>query len=290
VLYPGNPVGRADSFLADLDARCPGWRDRDAFILQVDCERWNDNPATVPSKGEIQIFCDRLVNRTGGKYWPVVYAPQWVYGNSLTGLGYPLWASNYVSSSGSFKSLYPGDSSGRWHAYSGQVPIILQYASSAIIGGQTSSDANAFKGTLAQLKTLVTPGGSVAKLDQDDYNNIVAAFADALSADTPLARVMKAIVWQYVGGGLQGAPTALRALSDSQVIKASLATLATAVAAIDTVDETALAASLAANLVEPFSAAIKEALPADLSEDVRAAVEAGIEDAASRIRLTVTPS
>ena len=27
VLYPGNPVGRADMFVARLDSQCPGWRD-----------------------------------------------------------------------------------------------------------------------------------------------------------------------------------------------------------------------------------------------------------------------
>src|SRR4051794_3209482 len=49
VLYPGSPANRADAFLARLDDQCPGWRDG-PFILQVDCEKWNDDSSTVPSR------------------------------------------------------------------------------------------------------------------------------------------------------------------------------------------------------------------------------------------------
>lgn len=156
VLYPGNPGGRADAFLARLDAQCPGWRDG-PFILQLDCEKWNGNDATVPGKADIQAACARLRARVP-KLMPVVYAPKWTYGNSLTGLGYPLWASSYVSGTGSPTALYPGDSSSRWGAYSGQVPLILQYTSSATIAGQTTCDANAYRGTLAGLTAALAPG------------------------------------------------------------------------------------------------------------------------------------
>lgn len=157
VQYPGSPTGRADAFLARLDSQCPGWRARDAFLLQVDCEKWNGDPATMPGRTDIKAFCARLVARTGGKYRPVVYAPKWAYGDTLTGLGFPLWASSYVSGSGAASALYPGDTSARWAAYSGQTPAILQFTSSATIAGQSTCDANAFRGTLAQLKELVTP-------------------------------------------------------------------------------------------------------------------------------------
>lgn len=161
VQYPGHPQDRADAFLERLDDVCHGWRDRDAFILQDDCEKWNNNSSTMPGKSDIKAFCDRLVSRTKGVYRPVVYAPRWAYGDSLSGLGYPLWASNYVDGSGYGSSLYAkagGDSSSRWGAYSGQVPAILQFSSSAKVGGQSTCDVNAFRGTLAQLKSLVTPG------------------------------------------------------------------------------------------------------------------------------------
>jgi hypothetical protein len=158
VLYPGNASAKADAFLARLDSQCSGWRSR-PFILQLDCEKWNNDSSTVPSKSDIKTFCDRLVSQMP-KLRPIVYAPFWVYGSSLAGLNYPLWASSYVNGSGSFTSLYPGDSSSKWNSYSGQVPAILQYTSSASIGGQTTCDANAFRGTLTELTALVAPGWS----------------------------------------------------------------------------------------------------------------------------------
>jgi hypothetical protein len=156
VLYPGSASSRADQFLARLDATCSGWRNR-PFMLQVDCEEWSGDSGTVPSKADIKTFCDRLVAKMP-KLKPIVYAPEWVYGDKLSGLGYPLWASSYVSGSGTAKALYPGDSSSKWGAYSGQTPKILQFTSSAKIAGQTTCDANAFRGTLAQLTALVAPG------------------------------------------------------------------------------------------------------------------------------------
>jgi GH25 family lysozyme M1 (1,4-beta-N-acetylmuramidase) len=160
VLYPGNPARRADLFLERLDTVCKGWRDRDSFILQVDCERWNGSQATVPGKADIKAFCDRLVARTGGRYRPIVYAPKWVYGDTLAGLGYPLWSSAYVSGSGYGAKLYAdagGDSGPGWKAYSGQVPAVWQFTSHAVIAGQTTCDANAFRGPLSSLKSLTTP-------------------------------------------------------------------------------------------------------------------------------------
>lgn len=179
VLYPGSPEARADRFLARLDSANPGWRERDAFILQVDCEKWGGNSATVPSIREINVFCDRLVARTGGKYQPIVYAPKWVYGD-VSGLRYPVWASSYVSGPpGGFKGMYPGDDSNRWRSY-GKPVSILQYTSSATIGGQTTCDANAFRGSVFALKRLVTPGASMAQqLSAED----IQAIASKISVD-----------------------------------------------------------------------------------------------------------
>lgn len=184
VQYPGNPVGRADQFLARLDATCSGWRDR-PFILQVDCEEWNQDPGTVPSKADIQAFCDRLQNRMP-KLKPIVYAPEWVYHEKLKGLSYPLWASAYVGGSGSASKLYPGDNSSKWGAYSGQTPAILQFTASAVIGGQTTSDANAYRGTLDQLQALVAPGWKDdLPMDQATFNKLMKGYG-ALTMDTKI--------------------------------------------------------------------------------------------------------
>jgi hypothetical protein len=175
VLYPGNPTGRADAFITRLDVTCPGWRDR-PFLLQVDCEKWNGDSSTVPSRSEIQTFCNRLVARFP-RLRPIVYGPKWVYGDALAGLSYPLWASSYVSGTGSPASLYPGDSSSGWKSYSGQKPAILQFTSSATIGGQSTCDANAYRGTLADLIALAAPGWST---DMDLTPENLKAIASAV--------------------------------------------------------------------------------------------------------------
>jgi hypothetical protein len=167
VLYPGSASSRADAFIARLDDQCPGWRDG-PFILQLDCEKWNGDSSTVPSKADIKACCDRLVARMP-KLWPVVYAPKWVYGDSLTGLAYPLWASAYVTGIGTASGLYPGDGSSRWDAYSGKVPAILQFTSSATALGQSTCDANAFRGTLDQMTALLAPGWA-EDMDLTDQN------------------------------------------------------------------------------------------------------------------------
>lgn len=194
VLYPGHGSGAGDAFVARLDATCPGWRNR-PFILQLDCEEWNGNSATVPSKTEIKAACDRLVDLMP-KLKPIVYAPEWVYGQKLAGLTYPLWASSYVTGSGAASKLYPGDSSTKWHSYSGQTPKILQFTSSAKIAGQTTCDANAYRGTLAELTALVAPGWKTEVPDvelTDKYGDAAypaRTVQDRLSDDAKLRDVL----------------------------------------------------------------------------------------------------
>lgn len=186
VLYPGHGSAAGDAFVNRLDATCPGWRNR-PFILQLDCEEWNGNSATVPSKAEIKAACDRLAVLMP-KLKPIVYAPEWVYGQKLAGLTYPLWASSYVTGSGTASGLYPGDSSTKWHSYSGQTPKILQFTSSAKIAGQTTCDANAYRGTLAQLTALVAPGWAEdMELTADNLADIAQAVASKLHLDYTVA-------------------------------------------------------------------------------------------------------
>jgi GH25 family lysozyme M1 (1,4-beta-N-acetylmuramidase) len=161
VLYPGNPTGRADAFLARLDNQCPGWRDA-PFILQADCEIWNGDPGTKPDKADIKAFCNRLKAKAP-KLVPIVYASEGQYNNSLTGLGYPLWNARYRlgNKTGTASNLYAlsgGDLGLGWGLYSGQRPAIWQFTSSATIAGQTTCDANAFRGSLTDLTNLLAPG------------------------------------------------------------------------------------------------------------------------------------
>jgi hypothetical protein len=145
VLWPLNPVSQADDWYAKVEQNAPWWREHPCWIWQIDAELFqNFSPYRQPTVAEINSCGDRIVARTGCKpSQVVVYAPEWLYDGGLGGLKYRnLWASNYVPGSGGFKQLYPGDSSTRWHAYSGITPIVLQYTSSATIAGQAPADAN----------------------------------------------------------------------------------------------------------------------------------------------------
>lgn len=159
---PGSATSKADSFLAKLDAACPGWRNR-PFILQVDCERWGDSSGKkMPNLAYIHAFCDRLRSKMP-KLMPIVYASEGEYGDRLKGIRYPLWNARYRLGyqEGYGSELYArsgGDSGLGWNAYSGKVPAVWQFTSSAKIAGQTTCDANAFRGTLQQLVKLLAPG------------------------------------------------------------------------------------------------------------------------------------
>jgi hypothetical protein len=298
VLYPGNPSGRADAFLARLDSQCPGWRDG-PFILQVDCEKWNGDPSTVPSVSEVNAFCDRLVSRMP-KLCPVGYLPDWVYGD-ISGFRYPLWSSKYVDGSGHYKALYPGDSSSKWASYGGKDVAILQYSSSATIGNQTTCDANAFRGTLNDLTRLLAPGwaeqgfGEMTTAEVVDGNREYdkpyrqgdsPAGVDWYGNNTGVA------VWdkQYMPNPISGAKTQgyvlLRDLATQvMLVKQAVADLA----GKDFTDEAAIIEGVLAGLagadgaVDQIVNAIMNALPADLAQQV-------VDEMGVRLSATADPN
>jgi GH25 family lysozyme M1 (1,4-beta-N-acetylmuramidase) len=264
VLYPGNPAGRADAFLTRLDSQCPGWRDRDAFILQADCEKWGGDPSTMPGRSDIQTFCDRLHTRTG--LVPVVYAPRWAYGDTLTGLDYPLWASSYVAGSGAASSLYPGDTSSRWAAYSGQTPVILQFTSSATIAGQTTCDANAHRGTLTDLKALVT---GVSMNWTDDIIPNPSWRGDAKTNPTVTATFALSDMWTQAHAASAGVAALAKQVT---ALTNSLLTAIQAVAAKDFVDEHALAEAMIPGVVAGVAAQLQAAADSVSQDEVTTAV------------------
>lgn len=274
VLYPGNPAGRADTFLATLDARCPGWRSRDAFILQIDAEIWGGDPGTRPSVAECNAFADRLVERTDGKYRPAGYLPRWVY-PSVTAFRYPLWASSYVSGSGGFKALYPGDGAVQWNGY-GRPVDILQFSSKATIGGRTTSDANAFRGTLAQLKALVTPGAIATNGASED---------DDMSAADAQLGFMQAL-WAAEHYRLDGVLGADGKPIDETYAKASDGDKKTMRQTYTLLRNLVGGPTDLTTLVGPLKEALTEALPGDLADSIGAAVEAALE----RVRISVAPA
>jgi len=136
--------------LADRDE--PWWRTFPGWFWQVDLERWPYDSVAAPLGIE---FGKQLRQQTGKIV--VLYASRGQYGDGLSTWDGPLWNADYPSSrQASFRDMYPGDTYKGWSPYSGKTPAILQYASTSTIGGATTCDANAFRGSLDQLRALLT--------------------------------------------------------------------------------------------------------------------------------------
>lgn len=143
---------QVDYFLSWVDQQVPWWRGFPGWFWQVDTEHWGYDNVSAQRGHDVAVM---LARRTGKRV--LHYAPKWAYGNTIPG-DEPLWASSYVGGAGPYRSLYPGDSSSRWSAYSGRTPAVLQYTSSATIGRQGKCDANAFRGTVADFAALIGAG------------------------------------------------------------------------------------------------------------------------------------
>lgn len=175
----GTVAAQVSYLLALADRDEPWWRNFPGWFWQVDLERWSydDVPASVGI-----AFAQELQRRTGR--WVILYASHGQYSNLLTAWSGPLWNAHYTSgAAGGVAAMYPGDNwkptsggfVGGWGSYSGREPTILQYTSSATIAGLTTCDANAFRGTAADLRRMIE-GTNV------EINDVVPA---AATSDVP---------------------------------------------------------------------------------------------------------
>jgi hypothetical protein len=163
----GSVRDQVEFFLTRLDLQTPWWRSHPGFFLQVDLEHWSNSSgfvydAVAPTYG-IEA-CDLL---HGTDKWVVLYAPKWAYGDSIGG-DVPLWSSAYGKNPAArYRDAYPGDGGAGWQKYSGRVPVFWQYGSRLTIGSQPTCDANAYRGTLDELRTLIgsRPATTMAALD-----------------------------------------------------------------------------------------------------------------------------
>jgi hypothetical protein len=158
VLHGGVSIGaQAGWWLERVTALTPWWQSFPLWIWQIDAEQFDY--LNTPTIAEVNALGDEIVRRTGCPPARILaYAPPWLYGQQLTGLHYRLWSSNYGNNpEGPYRTIYPGDNSARWSAP--VEPLILQYGSGATIAGQTTCDANAFRGSLDQLKQAL--GGAM---------------------------------------------------------------------------------------------------------------------------------
>jgi GH25 family lysozyme M1 (1,4-beta-N-acetylmuramidase) len=168
-------VAQARRCVALADLHEPWWRDFGGWFFQTDAERTSSG--RLPSPAEIQAFSDMLADLTGRTV--IVYASRGMYGDRLAGLGHPLWNADYGSNPHTgFKVAYPGNSGRGWTAYSGQTPLLWQYGSNTTIAGLSTCDANAYRGTIAQLLAAIgahpdpAPDGGAMPITTDDNHTI----------------------------------------------------------------------------------------------------------------------
>lgn len=101
--------------------------------------------------------------RAAGWRVPLLYLPRWYWQQigspSLAGLP-PLWSSRYPDMvQGSIADEWADVPDSYWAGYGGLSVEVLQFTSSARIAGHAPIDANAYRGTAAQLAALL--GGEV---------------------------------------------------------------------------------------------------------------------------------
>lgn len=172
-----SPQAQVGYFLAYLDQQVPWWRTFPGFMLQVDLELWPYDQ--VPAAAGI-AFANAL--QTSQHKQVLTYASRGMYGDSLTGIGTPLWNANYGKGNPAahYPDAYPGDDGQGWVAYSGQTPAMWQYGSRCTIGSQSGCDANAFRGTVADLRQLITgsAGSAPASSEEDDMQRYMIARDD----------------------------------------------------------------------------------------------------------------
>jgi GH25 family lysozyme M1 (1,4-beta-N-acetylmuramidase) len=186
VLHPGSAVGQADWFMAVLDETVPDWRTDERFVIQLDAERFPQMPRE-PSPAECKTWCQHVQAACGKR--TLLYAPRWLYGDTLAEVGYPLWASRYVRGAGPFPALYPGDGSAGWQPYSGQTPALLQYSDRATIAGQSPCCVDAYRGSVDDL--LAVAHGEDDDVTPDQANQLEqlynAMFLGGSSMGQPVA-------------------------------------------------------------------------------------------------------
>lgn len=170
-LWPDNIEEQVNVWMDYVESQTPWWKEV-PWIWQIDAEK--DGVPRPPTPDEISravAMVKRRMEIQGTRGYVIVYAPRWLYENSL-GAGYDVWNSYYVGSGSPrrFKDQYQGvgDYSAGWDSMSGRTPRILQFASDGVVGRQNTCDVNKFNGDLHQLIRLCgrDPGRIGAPVDQ----------------------------------------------------------------------------------------------------------------------------
>lgn len=153
-LYPDDGAGQASFFLDTVG-------DPEGKLCVVDVER------AGTTFNDVEAFASRFAEEAPG-HPLIVYTGKWFWASSSFGnprgsdIG-PLWHSHYVNPTQALgkspQEIYSLVPSTWWNTFYGGWPraTILQYTSSSSVPGvSTRCDANAFKGTIDELRKLAT--------------------------------------------------------------------------------------------------------------------------------------
>lgn len=267
VTYTSGGSQQDDLTVRYADQVVSWWRTWHGWFWQVDLEKWPTDP--VPASVGVQ---EARELRAGTGRQVVLYGSKGQYGDSLAAWDGPLWNARYPSSAQApFRDLYPGDSGSGWQTYSGQMPALWQYASSATIGGLTTCDVSAYRGTLDQLRALLTGSATATSTGADmELNTPIPGSGygskpQTLDVGLALVDLTKALdpydtsAWQN------------EQLRNSRAILAAVQKLT----APPAVDVDALAEKVAAALVASNANGLTAADHAAVVEDVKTALRSG---------------
>jgi hypothetical protein len=127
-----------------------------ATPLMLDMELEGGSRPGVPAAA---AFIDRF-RSLGGHCW-LLYLPHWYWQAVGSPDLRPLIDRGMLLVSSAYPGGYPGDHGSGWQPYGGMSPVIWQCTSTQALHGQRV-DYNAYRGTLPQLRSLVTTGTAVS--------------------------------------------------------------------------------------------------------------------------------
>ena len=167
---------QVDWFLRELDSHDCAW-------AMLDIERYPELVTNNlwPRWADVLRFRDRWAQVADGRVL-AYYLPQWLWSGhlgspDLRALGGPLISSNYGSNlDGLPPAIYGargGDSGAGWKPYGGVTPSIWQFGSDCDLpGASNKTDINAFRGSIDELRTLLT--GADDMLTKTEAGHLIA--------------------------------------------------------------------------------------------------------------------
>ena len=158
-------------------------------------------PDVEAGSGSVSLTRDIVARlRAAGYRVPLLYLPRWYWQQigspSLAGLP-PLWSSRYPDNViGDIRDEYADVPAHYWDGYGGLRVVVLQFTSSARVAGRAPIDGNAFRGTLAELRSLFgsTGGGDSTPPTLESEENQVDLVQGKHSRYVPVPKGAKRVV------------------------------------------------------------------------------------------------